>query len=179
MLPAAIVAHQMPGRLRVRVEERRRDEEWFARVTRHLRECPTVLDVAATPVTGSILISHEGTDIGIIRSYAQTLELFDVTISSVQHDAGERPPDVVIRSGLSRVDRWMRRESGDGSNLRSVAMVGLLGAAVWQALRGHALPAGATLVWYALALSRYREKVGRDPELDAVVSTADAGVGDE
>ncbi len=175
MLPAAIVVHRMPGRVRVRVDDHRRDEAYFARVVKQLRECPTVVDVAATPVTGSILIQHEGTDTDTIRSHARAFDLFEMMTPSDRIDAAGPPPDRVVRAGLFRVDQWMRREGGNGAQLRSVALVGLLGAAVWQALRGHVLPASATLVWYALLLSGRSGPKGGHPELDVATAAKDAG----
>jgi hypothetical protein len=174
MLPAAVVVHEMPGRMRLRIAERRCDEAWFARVTRQLRDCPTVLDATPTPITGSILIQYDGTDANVIRSYAQTLELFEVVTSLERRDAGGPPPDEVIRTGLSIVDGWMRRQTGNGTDLRSVALVGLLGAAVWQTLRGHVLPAGATLLWYAIALSTERRPDGPDREPEPALQATNA-----
>lgn len=153
MLPAAALVHQVPGRVRVRVEECRRDAAYFARVAEQLRQCPSVLDVTATPATGSILILHEGTDLDVIVGYARALDLFELAPPAGR--AAEDPlPDQIIRERLHHVDRWIRRESDDHADLRSLALIGLLAGAVWQVVRGQVLPAGATLLWYALALTR-------------------------
>jgi hypothetical protein len=147
--------------MRIRIHERRRDDAYFAHVADQLRQCPGVRDVIVTPLTGSVLVLHEATDTTVIGDYARALDLFEVAAPSPTGVSHEPLPDELIRTGLGRVDTWMRRESGDGADLRSMALIGLLGAAVWQFARGEMLPAGATLLWYALTLTRERQGVGR------------------
>jgi hypothetical protein len=156
MLPVAVIAHRLPGRLRVRIDERRRDDAYFSRVAEHLRQCPGVIDVAVTPLTGSVLILHETADTQIVADYAKAFELFEIVLPAAARRSNELAPDEVIRENLARVDGWMRREGGPEASLRSVAILGLVGAAVWQTARGQWLPATATLLWYALALTRDR-----------------------
>lgn len=169
MPPSAHIAHRMPGRLRLRVAERRGDEAWFRGAVAQLRECPTVSDVSASPVTGSLLVRHDGPDIDVIQSYARALELFEVAQDPAPPAAHTAAPDSLIRGRLVDADRWVRRESANGTDLRSLALVGLLGASVWQALRGQVLPAAGTLLWYALTLSGTRSDGARDLEGDRAV----------
>lgn len=164
MPPRADIAHLMPGRVRLRVTERRGDEAWFRTAVAQLGECPTVSHVTASTVTGSLLVLHDGEDIDVIESYAKAVGLFDVIKASAPIEGRPAAPDVLIRSGLEHADRWVRRESGEGTDFRSLALVGLLGTAMWQALRGQILPAGGTLIWYALTLSGARSDGARDVE---------------
>jgi hypothetical protein len=150
--------------MRVRVEERRRDDAYFAHVDQQLRQYPSILDVVVTPLTGSILILHEGTDPDVIIGYAKAFDLFEIAPPASGPIDGEPLPAHVIRAGLARVDQWVRRESEDRADLRSLALLGLLGAAIWQMMRGTVLPAGATLLWYALVLSRDRTATATQPK---------------
>ncbi len=60
--------------------------------------------------------------------------------------------------------RWLASTRGcarapeAAGTLGSVAVMGLLAGAVWQATRGQVLPAATTLVWYALALAPPRAR---------------------
>jgi hypothetical protein len=179
MLPVAVVVHRLPGRMRVRVEERRRDEAYFAQVAQQLRQCPTVVDVSVTPLTGSVLILHDGTDTDVVTGYAKAFDLFEVVLPASGSVGAEPRPDQVIQERLDHVDRWMRRESGDHADLRSLALIGLLGGAVWQMARGRMLPAGATLLWYALVLTRGRQSMATEAVTDAIAIASGRDQGDE
>lgn len=154
MLPTAVIAHRLPGRVRIRIESRRRDAAYFAHLDQQLRQCPSVLDVAVTPITGGLLILHDGTDPDVIIEYARTFELFELAVDVPAARDTEQPPAEVIRVGLDGVDQWVQRETAGRTDLRSLGLVALLGAAVWQMARGYVLPAGATLLWYALITTR-------------------------
>jgi hypothetical protein len=172
MLPEAAIVHSLPGRTRVRVEERRHDAVYFAHVAEQLRQCPSVVDVTVTPVTGSVLILHEGTDRDTIAGYAKAFELFDLVLPAARAPEAELLPDQIVLERLHRVDRWMRQQSDGGADLRSMALIALLAGAVWQLARGQVLPAGATLLWYALALTRERKSA--TSALDEVVAASEA-----
>jgi hypothetical protein len=178
MLPAAAIVHRAPGRVRLRIEERRRDDAYFAHVAQQLRQCPSVVEVIVTPLTGSVLVRHEGTDIEVIAGYGKAFELFEVGVPARHPDHAEPLPDQVIRERLDRIDRWMRRESGDHADARSMALLGLLAAAVWQLARGNVLPAGGTLLWYALALTRQGQPRPGESQADVVDTSSISGQAD-
>ena len=56
----ATVVHSLPGRLRVAVPRLRRDARAAAAVRARLRRLPGVGTVRANPLTGSILVEHDG-----------------------------------------------------------------------------------------------------------------------
>jgi hypothetical protein len=170
MLPAATIVHDIPGRLRVRVEERRRDDAYFAHAAEQLRQCPGVVEVTVTPMTASVLVLHDGAGRDVVADYARAFELFDVAAQAALAPDADLLPGQIVRERLRDADRWVRRHSDDRTDLRSLALVGLLAGAAWQIVRGHVLPAGATLLWYALALTRERGPIA-GPEVDEIPST--------
>lgn len=176
MLPTAVMVHQLPGRLRLRVADRRRDTAYFEQLAQQLGQCPGVVEALVRPLTGSVLILHEGRDSDVILEYARVFNLFEVAQPVAPALPAADRPGQVIRQRLRQVDRWMRHESRDQTDLRSVAFVGLLGAGIWQALRGNLLPAGATLLWYALALTR--NQMPAEAELTRRRDPADSGAGE-
>jgi hypothetical protein len=153
MSPAATLVHHMPGRTRVRVPIKRGDSEYFAKLREHLAQCPGVTWVTTSALTGSVLVAHEAADPDVLVAYARTFELFELLESSDGFAGQPRSPAAMINGGARRLDEWIRTQTTGGTDLRSLALTGLIGAALWQLLRGQALPAATTLVWYALTVA--------------------------
>ena len=59
-VPKAFVIFQGSGRTRVRIPALKYDPEGLARCARTLAEAPGVVSVSASPVTGTVLILHDG-----------------------------------------------------------------------------------------------------------------------
>ena len=152
MTPSATLVHHIDGRTRFRVAEKRGDREYFARVSEKLEHCPGVFSVTVSEVTGSVLVFHEPIEVGVLASYARTFELFDSAEAGTEARMITRPPAEIVGHRLGQLDGWVRAQTGRSTDLRSVALTGLLSAALWQMLRGQILPEAVTLVWYALAM---------------------------
>jgi hypothetical protein len=160
MTPAGLLVHHIPGRTRFRIPVKRGDRAYFANLTEQLGQCPGVGAVTASEVTGSVLVLHEAADPDVLVSYARTFDLFDVP-DALSGGEAIRPPAEILNLSLGHVDEWIRTHTRRGTDLRSVALTGLVGAAIWQMLRGQTLPAAATLIWYALTVaSRDRQGSG-------------------
>jgi hypothetical protein len=149
----ATIAHHIAGRTRFRIVDARGDRAYFARLLEQMGQCPGALSVTTNATTGSVLIVHEAADPDVLIAYARTFELFDVQEESPGAIDSVRPPAVILTSRIDRMDRWVRAETQQATDLRSVAMMGLVGAALWQLLRGQVFPAATTLVWYALTVA--------------------------
>jgi hypothetical protein len=153
MTPDGVLVHHITGRTRFRILEKRGDSAYFANVTEQLGQCPGVSSVIASDVTGSVLVLHEAPDPDVLIAYARTFELFDMPAATVPAVDAMRPPAELINNSLGQLDQWIRAETGRGADLRSLVLTGLIGAAVWQTLRGQVLPAAATLIWYTLSVA--------------------------
>ena len=57
-MPIAYVEHQIPGRLRLRIPERRGDVTFFQRVVGALSKVPDVTELDGSPLTGSVRIRY-------------------------------------------------------------------------------------------------------------------------
>jgi hypothetical protein len=152
MTPGGVLVHHLAGRTRFRVPKKRGDAGYFANVTEQLGQCPGVTSVTGSEVTGSVLVLHDAPEPDVLVAYARTFELFDVDAAVPAVDAVRSPAELITHS-LGQLDRWIRAETGRGTDLRSLMLTGLVGAAVWQALRGSVLPAAGTLIWYALTVA--------------------------
>ncbi|TCU04849.1 hypothetical protein EV132_13831 [Rhizobium sullae] len=138
MLPTAVIEHLMPGRLRVRVPDRRGDVSYFRSVVEKLSERPEIAGLRANPMTGSILIRHEA-DPASIRAIATSSEVFDL-----QEASARRPRRVT--------DARNRQTADDGataSRASSGPAIGLMSLAFYQALRGNAVGPATENFWNA------------------------------
>jgi hypothetical protein len=153
MTPDATVVHHIAGRTRFRIHAARGNREYFSRLGDHLAKCPGVESIMTNVVTGSVLVLHDAAEPDVLAAYARTFELFEVKDEAVRAVEGGRPSAAVLTRRIERIDQWVRAETGEATDLRSVALTSLIAAAIWQLLRGNTLPAAGTLVWYALSLA--------------------------
>lgn len=157
MLPAAHVSHEMFGRVRLRVPALRRHAPYFQVAERILSECEGVRRVETNPLSGGILVFHR-TSIQEIARYAQEKNLFDLVIES-----DTDPPSARVARQIGHLDTIVTALTRGRVDTRTWLFSGLMLAAVYQALRGNALPAGVSLVHYALdALPPSRPVLGEN-----------------
>jgi hypothetical protein len=130
-LPRAEIVHAIPGRVRLRVDARRRDEVYFASVATSLSAVPGVTRVEVRPLTGSLVIHHI-VPFGRIAAAAEERRLFSI---------------IYAQSAQKRTEQ----RSIDPKLVAAVAM-GVF--AIWQLGRGRYLPPALSLVMYALDLAR-------------------------
>jgi Heavy metal associated domain 2 len=150
MLAVAAIAHAAHGRTRFKVPARRRDEEYFSIVERELRSAPDVVGVEVNPITGSVLVHHRG-PVEAVCGFAEKRQLFQANA------APDRPHDL-LRQRASLVDSQMRHATGHSLDLRSLALVLLMGIGLVQLLRGQFAAPALTVFWYAATLYTLSER---------------------
>ena len=122
-METARLVHHIEGRTRFRVSGRRGDVDWFASVVKHMGTLDGVTSIAARPETGSILLMHH---LGLdrITAFARDRNLFSI---EPDKDAPLLPPGLMESAApLLTLGRW-----------EAIAVAGLTGMAVVQALRGE------------------------------------------
>ncbi len=125
-LPAAVVAHAMPGRTRIRLPDHRGDAAFFASVASGASSLPGVFDVETRPLTGSVLIAH----------FSSLDELSDAARKAGLFDLHAVPVSATAQSTVKF----------DPKHVIAVALAAL---AVWQISREKVVPPALTLLWYA------------------------------
>jgi hypothetical protein len=146
-LPGAELVHSLPGRLRVRIPERRNRREYFARVRDRLAKMEGVESVETNWATGSVLLLHNSTSEQVAR-FAQEQGLFEVR-------AGEPLATAVsqrMAQGASRVVQRVNNLTRGEVDFPGLVVLGFTAAGLVQVLRRNAWPAGMTLFWYAATL---------------------------
>lgn len=150
MLPAGCISHEIPGRMRVQIPERRRDEQFFVRVRQELAAEQGIRQVSTNPLTGSVLLFHD-LDAARLAAIAETHQLFRLVQSQL-----ERPPRT--RSGTDGDHRSFGRSFGGSfahfqpsSHYGRLALA-LVGLAAFEAMQGNVRAPAVTVLWYALRL---------------------------
>jgi hypothetical protein len=147
MLPTAYRVHTLPGRLRLRVPEKRKDEDWLEETASQVAEMPGVLAVKVGITTGSLLIHHDPQ----LDVAAQIADAGLATVES-QSDAPSRDGLSALSASLSAIDKEVRQFSLGSADLRALFFLLLVGMAVRQILRGDIVTPAVPLLWYALSL---------------------------
>jgi hypothetical protein len=154
-LPEAYAVHQSPGRMRLRIPERKRDAAFFLAVGERLAGLEGIEQLRVNPMTGGVLIAHSLPPEAIFR-FAEENGLFTLGSSSQpvsQPTAGSGPRRSLTAIGrlFTHYDRKFRRLTGEQLDISSLVVVGLGLAGLLQLVRGNvAAPAWYTAFWYAL-----------------------------
>ncbi|MDB5408266.1 MAG: uncharacterized protein JWL84_3178 [Rhodospirillales bacterium] len=149
MKAKAYVVHSLPGRVRIKVPERRGDSDFFDDIKRRLERLDGVSHVATNPVTGSILVQHEG-------------EIADLVMQALGADIGNllelalHAPPVAQRLCLemAAIDRNIKRVTAGELDLGTLASLGLLAMAAGQLLYRRQPAIAVSMSWYASELLR-------------------------
>jgi hypothetical protein len=138
MVAKAFVAHQMPGRTRLKIPSKRGDVPYFESVVQGLAEHPAVDELKADPDTASVLIRHAG-EVAAIVAMAAEGGLFELGRREAS-SAGDR------RARAARV-------AVDAPSLDTAA-VGLAGLGAYQVSRGKLLGTATENFWNAYGAYR-------------------------
>jgi hypothetical protein len=138
--PRAEISHLTPGRLRLRIPERRRDDAFFARVRQHLSDRSGVVRVDVNPITASVLIQFNGAAEDFAARDDDLFELDDFPLEPSPLDA--------VRDEVVAADRTLRQLTG-GADLRTLLFFALLAGGLYQLVRGNIAAPAVTLLWYA------------------------------
>ncbi len=107
-----------------------------------------VAGVETNPLTASVLIYHFSS-LDEIKGFAEERNLFLIEAKPAPSKA---LPSERVTAGLKSLDQRIVAITGEMLDGKDAAFSGLLLAAAYQMFKGSVLPAGATLIWYALNL---------------------------
>ena len=156
MAVKAYVIHHAPGRIRLRVPERRHQASFFADLQERLSKCGNVTAAEANPLTGGVLVRYTG-EIEAVVAQALSNGLHEIV------DIENSPPPVAtvterVRDQFARIDEAVKRQTAGEIDARSLAILGLLGTAFAQILRGDILGPAIPLLWYASQMATLPEQ---------------------
>lgn len=154
-LPEAQVVHVLPGRLRLKVPERRGDGAFFARARDLLARQSGVAAVAVNPRTASVLIEHAPQiDPPALKRYAATHQVLRLVIP----EPGSGTAAARAGQGLVALDTRLQDMSRGGVDTESMILAALVIMGLVQLSRGEVLAPAATLLWYAFEIMGRRAR---------------------
>lgn len=139
-LPQAFVSHRVHGRVRIRIPGMRNQTAYFDNLRTRMAALPGLRRLTTNTRTGSVLIEHTG-EIGELAALGAKLELFQL---------GERPhPHSLsdyIHAVTNKPDEVLKNVTDGRVDLAGLFILAMTGMGISQIVRGHALPAGWTLL---------------------------------
>ena len=165
--PFAYIKHQLPGRVRLKIPQKRGDFRYFARLAGLFADCTDITQLQLNPSAASILICH-GTETQFlnITEFAQTNGLFTI-IEQPEEETFTipyLPIPKLTSTGLNRLDESLMDFSQGRLDGRSLLFLALIGLAVRQMAKGHIMGPASTLLWYAFSVLKAENNKLLDPD---------------
>jgi len=147
-LPFAFVSHQVEGRVRFKVPTMRHQNAYFEQLRQSLASLPGLRRLTTNTRTGSVLIEYSGR-LEALDELGPRLGLFQLQNRPHPHSVSEW-----LYTLTSQPDAFLKRVSNGRVDVAGVTALALTGMGISQMVRGHALPAGWTLLWNGINLVR-------------------------
>ncbi|MGZ4998324.1 MAG: HMA2 domain-containing protein [Methylobacter sp.] len=155
--PSAYIKHHLPGRVRLKIPQKKGDAGYFDRIAELFADFPGITQLQLNPTAASVLICHDGTEaqFGNISEFAQRNGLFSITERLEEtFSSPPLPIAVLTATGLNRFDESLMDLSQGRIDSRSLFMLTLTGLAIHQITRGNIMAPASSLLWYAIELLR-------------------------
>lgn len=151
MLPLGYITHQIPHRTRLSIPAKKRDVDYFGSLEQTLKTYRKVEAVETNPLTGSVLIFHQGSQ-GEVSDFAKDSKLFEMIPPSQtgQWNAG-------IFDRIEDLNQEVVQFSSGALNIDHLTGLALIGLGLFQVSRRNILPPALTLIVDAFYLYRQRE----------------------
>lgn len=155
MAVRAQIVHQMPGRVRLRVRERRSDSGYFSALSQDLSRLHGVRHVKVNPDTASVVIEYAGS----AETLMQQLQFHELSVQGpekVNVTHGRPAPRAPIPS--------MQLVSGRDINPMFMLGTVLAVLGIVQTVRGNILVPAMSTMWYAISAFRHASVSRATPE---------------
>lgn len=165
--PSAYIKHQLPGRVRLKIPQKRGDFRYFDRIAELFTDCPGITQLQLNPPAASILICHgTETDFLNIAEFAQTNGLFTIIEQPEEETFSipRLPIPKLTSTVLNRLDESLMDFSQGRLDGRSLLFLSLIGLAIRQMTKGHIMGPASSLLWYAFRLLKEENEKLFDPE---------------
>jgi hypothetical protein len=160
MLPQAHIVHQLRGRLRLKIREKRQDPDYFSTLCSALEALDGVVEVSANPTTGSVVLRHPELPYAQLAPQLSALELFELQ--------AEPPPQQSVLTpvfdGVAKLDEGLSAGTSGNFDLRTLAVIGMLGVGVYQLYRGNIVAPAIPMLIGALDMARQIPAASTDNE---------------
>jgi heavy-metal-associated domain-containing protein len=166
--PDARIVHTIPGRTRLRTRGMKGQEQYFDELAKALSSINGVHSVVANPVTESVLIEHDAPIEQLLQEAEQR--------GYLRHDTSVEEPYLAnIARELKGTDHRLREATSGKINLETLTFAGFVVGGIYQMFNNHALPAGVTLLRYAVELVASAGTAELDRRLKAANGQSNGG----
>ncbi len=168
---SAYIKHQLPGRVRLKIPQKRGDFCYFDQLAELFTGSPGGINqLQLNPPAASILICHETKiDFLNITEFAQKNGLFTI-IEQPEEETFSIPYLPIPKftsKGINRVDESLMDFSQGMFDGHSLLILALIGLAIRQTAKGHIMRPASTLLWYAFSLLKEEHDKLFDPDSSA------------
>ena len=162
-LPQGRVRHLTRGRLRVKIDEKHRDEAFFRMVEERLSAWDSIERVVVNALTASVLVFFSDLP-ALYAENALRNDLFTLAFDEFAADSDAAPllTERAVR-GFTEANAAIRRLTGGAADLRTAFFVMVFAGGVYQLLCGNIGAPATTLFWYAGRMLRLWELTPTPP----------------
>ncbi|MGD8618514.1 MAG: hypothetical protein PVH54_04930 [Gammaproteobacteria bacterium] len=164
-MPAvACIVHQIRGRMRLRIREKRQNTGFFDAVITQLESLPGIERVTVNTSTGSVILYHELPNNEMLVEQLLDTGMFVFSAETVRQSSVFNP----LRSSLSGIEQAIKSGTAGNVDLRTLAFLGMMGLTLHQVLRGQVLGPALPMLWNAFSLighiNNTQPEPGPDPD---------------
>lgn len=152
-MPKAFIKHQLPGRVRIKIPQKRGNEVFFEELAEVLAVCDSISQLQLNSQAASVLIVHTAPNFDEIAKFAADTGLFTLAADG---DAEFQTPNLSLAGisslGVAEVDKGMRKLTFGLVDMRTILFLGFVGLGIQEARKGHIMSPASTFWWRALEL---------------------------
>ena len=153
MASLAREVHALPGRTRLRIDEKRGDEAYFMTVENALSDYPGVLAVETNSRTASVLVYHTAND-PTPWQRAEEQGLFHLAANDIETRNATSQVAVTTTPARKAREPKLKAARTNRANWRPLIFMAWVGVGIAQAIEGNiAIPAAAAF-WYAYLVTQ-------------------------
>jgi hypothetical protein len=150
VLPIGYICHSSSGRLRIRVPDRKRDDQFFFSVEQVFHKSGQVASVQVRPLTASILLTGEQVAPDVIDRIGAKNKLFQLSAPEPKESISNK-----LIAPMDRLNRNVQQFTGGEVDMQDVLFLLLVGFGLYGLIKGDLRrPAWYTAFWYAAELFR-------------------------
>lgn len=157
-LPRAHIVHQLRGRLRLRIREKRLDSDYFQEVSARIESLDGVTEVSCNATTGSLLLLHPELPFVDLEPRLNDLSLFEM----VTEPEITATPLEKVSNGFSWLNQAISETSSGDLDLRSLAFLGLIALSIQQIMRGNIMGPAIPMLFNAMSLVQQTDSSDAD-----------------
>ena len=83
-LPTGHIVHLTDSRMRIRFDDKQNDETFFKVIEQALEKLDLIQTLRSTPMTASLLLEGDFSDVGKLRAYAESQNFFLLQLASAE-----------------------------------------------------------------------------------------------